>query len=86
VDAALRNSEALSARVREVHPEVCCFFWNASQPMQHRKRTIEGARERKALIEQAFGPTAFESVRARHRPGMVADDDVAMDGKASCPG
>jgi predicted RNase H-like nuclease len=76
VDAALRGSEALRARVREVHPEVCFCVWNGSEPMQHAKRTVEGARDRKALIARAFGPDAFDRVRAKHRPGMVADDDI----------
>ncbi len=76
VDASLRGSEALRARVREVHPELCFCVWNGSEPMQHAKRTAEGARDRKALIAQVFGSEAFGRVRAKQRPGMVADDDI----------
>jgi predicted RNase H-like nuclease len=76
VDAALRDSSALRARVREVHPEVCFYFWNGSRPMEHAKKSAQGAWDRRRLIDRAFGADVFDGVRASHRSKLVADDDI----------
>ena len=52
-------------------------WWSApNKGSTKRRRTAEGARDRKALIAQVFGSEAFGRVRAKQRPGMVADDDI----------
>jgi predicted RNase H-like nuclease len=76
VDAALRGSPTLRARVREVHPEVCFYFWNGGRPLAHGKKSVEGALERRALVEGTFGVGAHSRVRALYRPSRVADDDI----------
>jgi predicted RNase H-like nuclease len=76
VDTALRASAQLRARVHEVHPELCFYFWNGSRPMEHSKKSAQGAVDRKKLIQNVFGAEAFERVRGNHRSKLVADDDI----------
>ena len=76
VDGALRANTELSSRVREIHPEVCFYFWNGRRPMAHAKRTPEGLAERRALIESEFGPVLNELWRSVPR-GVAAMDDLA---------
>ena len=75
VDSALRLSPELQQRVREVHPEVCFHRWNGGRPMEHPKRSFDGHRDRRLLVEEAFGPV-YERVRQAHSRKAVADDDI----------
>jgi predicted RNase H-like nuclease len=52
VDAALRASAQLRARVREVHPEVCFYYLASRRPMSHAKKKREG-RERRVEAGEA---------------------------------
>jgi predicted RNase H-like nuclease len=75
VDNALRANQALAARVREIHPEVCFYFWNDCRPMTHAKRRPEGLAERRALIEAEFGTVVEDLWRSVPR-GVAAIDDL----------
>lgn len=76
VDAALRGSEELRARVVEVHPEVCFYFMNGEAPLPDPKRNEGGKTIRKRLAERVIGAGVFEAIRARYRVSQVADDDI----------
>jgi predicted RNase H-like nuclease len=52
--------------VREVHPEVCFYFWANGRPMQCGKKDREGLNERLQVVESAF-PGAFGNVRGELR-------------------
>jgi predicted RNase H-like nuclease len=75
VDHALRGNEDLASRVREIHPEVCFYFWNGRRPMTHPKRSPEGLAERRALIEAEFG-TVVDSLWRSVPRGVAAVDDL----------
>jgi len=74
VEDALLNSERLLECVFEVHPEVSFAAWNGS-PLEHPKRSGEGAALRKGLVASFFGRFAFEFAR-EFLPKSVADDDI----------
>jgi predicted RNase H-like nuclease len=75
VDEALRANPQLRERVYEVHPEVTFRVWRGAA-MNHSKKTQAGHADRIRLISAHFGEDAFETVRAKHRPRDVADDDI----------
>ncbi len=75
IDALLRAQPGLRERVREAHPEVCFWAWNAGRPMQFGKKTPEGRDERRALVDAHFGVGAASRALER-RPAGVAIDDV----------
>jgi predicted RNase H-like nuclease len=75
VDKALRGSATLASRVREIHPEVCFYFWNGGRPMAHAKRTPEGVAERRALVEEHFGHV-FDQLWGSVPRGVAAEDDL----------
>lgn len=75
VDAELRQSSVLLSSVREVHPELCFYFWNAKQPMHHPKKTGFGFMERFRLVEGVFGAAVAE-VRDTVPRAHAADDDI----------
>jgi predicted RNase H-like nuclease len=75
VDEALRANPQLPERVYEVHPEVTFCVWRGAA-MNHSKKTQAGRADRMRLISAHFGEDAFETVRAKHRPRDVADDDI----------
>jgi predicted RNase H-like nuclease len=72
VDAFLRDDAKLTARVFEVHPEVCFAAW-AGEPMRHSKKKSAGKLERRKLI-MAEWPDAIMSCRA-----MLAGERYALD-------
>lgn len=76
IDQILAERQGLQERVKEIHPEVCFWAWNGKRPMQHNKKTKEGADERRKLIIEHFGAEALEAVRKRHRHAHAADDDI----------
>ena len=75
VDAELRRSSVLLGCVRELHPEVCFYFWNAKQPMHHPKKTGFGFMERFRLVEGMFGAAVAE-VRDSLPRAQASDDDI----------
>lgn len=77
VDEILTVDAALSAHVREIHPELCFWAWNRRRPMIAYKKKPAGLAERRKLIDAHFGHTAATQVRSRHsRRTVVADDDI----------
>lgn len=76
IDDALRASADLRARVFEVHPEVTFSEWGGA-PIVPPKRKAEGHAIRRTLIDETFGPLAFESARASMARGDAANDDIA---------
>ncbi len=75
VDTIMCSDISLQEHVREIHPEVCYYFWNAEEVVGEPKRTELGAALRRFLVEAAFG-SVVEPVRARYQRGAVADDDI----------
>jgi predicted RNase H-like nuclease len=75
VDEQLRARARLRRRVREVHPEVSFREWNGA-PMRLRKTSRRGREERRRLVDEHFGPWAYEEVRARFRVKDVGHDDI----------
>ncbi len=63
-DALLRRDAAARGKVFEVHPEVCFFALNGEAPLRHGKKSPEGQRERRRLLEGAFGRAAVEAALA----------------------
>lgn len=45
VNAELQARPAWRGRLREIHPELCFYFFNGERPMAHAKRTTDGGRE-----------------------------------------
>jgi predicted RNase H-like nuclease len=75
VDALLQRRADLRGRVYEVHPEVSFAEWNHA-PIVESKKSEEGIAIRRALVSAHFGMNAYETVRARYRRSVVADDDI----------
>jgi predicted RNase H-like nuclease len=77
VDRALSRQPELRQRVYEIHPELTFWAWNHEKPMAYAKKSPEGHRERRTLIEKYFGESAFDQVRSGYRfKKDVADDDI----------
>lgn len=76
VDDLLTSRADLRGVVFEIHPEICFQAWNGGVPMPHPKRSIDGAIERRNLVERHFGASAFSTVRAAHPRSAAADDDI----------
>ena len=76
VDFFLRAEPAAREHMIEVHPEVSFWAWSGQQPMKAGKKTPEGKRARRALVEAEFGTDAFEAARRLYTRGNVADDDI----------
>ncbi|MGI9512260.1 MAG: DUF429 domain-containing protein [Anderseniella sp.] len=80
VDAAI--TPALQSRLFEVHPEVAFCTMNNGQPLQHAKKTADGAALRRGLLEAG----GFPLRRLQHpqwKKSQAADDDV-LDACACC--
>jgi len=75
VGALLRQLPALLSSVREVHPEISFYFWNAKKPLRHPKKSGFGFAERLALVEKVFGNGAREVREAVPRK-QATDDDI----------
>jgi predicted RNase H-like nuclease len=75
VDGELRARARLRQRVREVHPEVSFQAWNGA-PMRSKKRSRRGYEERRRLVDQYFGPAAYQAVRDQFRVKDVGHDDI----------
>lgn len=74
IDEILRGSPELRSTVREVHPEVCFCYLNREQPLEYNKKTIEGQRERLALLEPVFGDSVQDALSDRHQLASAGDD------------
>ena len=70
----LQPKPALQHKIREVHPEVSFAFWNWGVPMQHRKSSREGQREREMLIDAEW-PGKRQSILDT-LPGKFGCDDL----------
>lgn len=76
VDDVLRANRDLSARVFEVHPELCFMAWNGGVPVAAGKKSADGRAYRRKLVESYFGGSAFALIRDAHPRAEVADDDI----------
>jgi len=76
VDEALQADAALRDRVFEVHPELTFSTWSGA-PIIPPKRKREGHAIRRALIDNHFGPFAFEFVRDQIQRKQASNDDIA---------
>lgn len=76
LDELLAARSELRGRIREVHPEICFWAWNARAAMQHYKKTAEGERERRELVARHFGDAAIDTVRAQLAPRRAPIDDI----------
>jgi len=80
-ERVLRARARLRERVREVHPEVSFQAWSGAA-MQFNKKSAPGHDERRRLVDQHFGPAAYEvvrdqlRVRNRLRVKDVGEDDI----------
>ncbi len=70
-------SASLQEQVVEAHPELA-FLGLAGRAMRHNTRTLEGRRERLALLRRALAKTCIDPVRERASHGLrqVGLDDV----------
>lgn len=75
VDTVLRDTPEIQARVFEVHPELCFYFWAERNPMRYPKRTGFGFAERLELVRAAFGRAA-EAIRETVAREEAHDDDI----------
>lgn len=75
MDAFLRTDPARQTWIREVHPEVSFWAWNAKTPMAHRKKSADGRAEREALIRSKFGD-ALAVAQSKLPRGQYAADDL----------
>jgi predicted RNase H-like nuclease len=66
---------ALQRRIREIHPEISFLALNHGQPMQHKKRSEEGRKERIEVLAPIF-PNIEEIVTKGNRPKGVKVDDI----------
>ena len=76
IDDVLRPDVAQQSWVREVHPEVSFWAWNANRPMVFRKTTPKGRAERTSLVEAEYGPAAIAQIRNLYAVKHVAHDDI----------
>lgn len=74
MDAFLRADPARQTWIREAHPEVSFWAWNAKTPMVHRKKSDDGRAEREALILSKFGGSLAVTQSKLPRGQYAADD------------
>jgi len=75
-DDALQSALARCSEVFEVHPEVCFWMLDSQRPMRYSKHTEEGARERRRLLNRAFGRATVVAVLNSLARQGAKDDDV----------
>lgn len=78
VDEFLRQNPDARGIVREVHPEVCFCTLNKSA-MVHGKKTVEGAQERRAVLERYYpriGELIADAQKRLVRTRSASLDDV----------
>ncbi len=65
----------LQKRVREIHPEVSFWALNNQKPMQYKKTSLNGRKERMKLLDSIF--SGLERIVSETRiPRKVAPDDI----------
>jgi predicted RNase H-like nuclease len=74
VDDMLCHDSELSARVREIHPEVSFYFLAGERPLQHSKKRRVGREERRKLLEPLFGERLRDALAERDRLASAEDD------------
>lgn len=67
--------------MREVHPEVCFYFWNGKRPLRYSKKSGFGFMERFRLIDSVFSGAA--AVVRDAVPRADASDDDILDAFAA---
>ena len=75
-DDALQSEPARRFEVFEVHPEVCFWRLNRETSMKFSKHKEEGARERRRLLNRAFGRRDVAGVLGSAARRNAKDDDV----------
>jgi predicted RNase H-like nuclease len=65
----------VEARVREVHPEVSFYVMNGMAALEHKKKTVEGERERLGLL-RGTGFPELDWAAMNHRKDQVKRDDI----------
>ncbi len=72
--------EDMSARLRikEIHPEICFWALANKNPMEHSKRTEEGFKERKQVLQSIFHLTndIINDAESKYKRNKVARDDI----------
>ena len=78
VDDFLHSTPDAKGRLRETHPEICFWAMAGYRPMQHYKKSAEGAAERMALLKRAFAATTkiYRSALDRYSAKDLAPDDI----------
>jgi predicted RNase H-like nuclease/ubiquinone/menaquinone biosynthesis C-methylase UbiE len=75
VDAFVRADPAHQAWIREAHPEVTFWAWNANVAMGHRKKSRAGLAEREALVVTRYGER-YVAAQANLPRGQYGFDDL----------
>ena len=77
VDGFLTGTPKAHHHIRESHPEVCFWALSGAQPMHFNKKTADGHRERKHIL-QRFYPRCMEIIESAMskfpRKDLVKDD------------
>ena len=76
VDAELQKNVILRDNVYEVHPEISFKALNGGDSIVAAKRNPTGESTRRSLIENYFGPGAFNEIRKNHYQKDVANHDI----------
>ena len=75
-DMAIRERGAKTARILEVHPEVCFWALNGGAPMALSKKDPDGYVARKDLLAAVFGIDAVSEARRQVARSDASADDV----------
>ena len=76
VDSELQKNPHLRDKVYEVHPEISFKALNGGDSIVAAKRNPTGESIRRSLIENYFGPGAFNEIRNNHYQKDVANHDI----------
>ena len=77
VDTYLRG-ERRRNKIHEMHPEVCFWSLNGQQPMNYKKKSVEGYEERIAVLTKYYKKSReiAEVAMQQHARADVARDDI----------
>jgi predicted RNase H-like nuclease len=78
IDDLLQRDAKLRGVLRECHPEICFWAFNARRPMVHNKKTPAGRDERMAVLRRIFPAADALLARAatRYSRAQAALDDI----------
>jgi predicted RNase H-like nuclease len=76
VDNMLRKQPSLHDITFEIHPEVSFWAWNSNRAMEFRKKSSDGKKDRRSLIQRHFGQAVYDEIRGRFLKKEVPDDDL----------